>query len=259
MDPKVDVYMNAVLDTFTVGKTNIEEAMRVMKKELKGGGDTQQIQLLALRRYLRMGGARVARQWAWTPEEVLAHSAEIKDLIAEAKEVVKVFESDNPELQLTISQVRDLARQVHLWCTNGTVKDSARALIKDAKAELADSKYTPSPTDSAVSEFKKWLHDYMPIKEPTSAAPGTSDHGQMHAVDFVVIKGKETVAGTETKRIGADWKATGLEQKLKAATESTPASVELGRPVLQGPLKHPYEPWHYALPKGSRTKGHGAH
>jgi hypothetical protein len=255
MDPKVDVYMDAVIDTFTVGRTNVQEAMRVMEKEMKTRrGELQQIQLLALRRYLRLGGARVARQWAWTPEEVLAHSAEIKDLMAEAKEVVKVFELDNPEYQLTISKVRDLARQVHLWCTNQTVKDSARELMKDVKQELADSKYLPSPTDAAVAEFKKWLHDYVPLKEPTSAAPGTSDHGQMHAVDFVVMQGTTTIAGTETAKIGSDWKATGLEKKLKAATENTPGSLLLGRPVLQGPLKHPYEPWHYALPKGSKKR-----
>jgi hypothetical protein len=253
MDPKIDVYMNAVIATFTVARRNIEEAMRLMHAEMKGRSETQQIQLLALRRYIRMGGPRIARQWAWTPAEALKHSGEIRDLMLEAAAVVKVFEADNPGLQLTISQIRDLAHQVHLWCTNPTVKFSAHALLADARAKLAEATFLPSPTPAAVEEFKHWLHSYKPVKEPSSAAPGTSDHGQQHAVDFVVMRGKKIIAGTETAKIGPDWKSTGLETRLKAATEKTPAAVQLGRPVLQGPLKHPYEPWHYALPKGSRS------
>jgi hypothetical protein len=94
----------------------------------------------------------------------------------------------------------------------------------------------PRPED--VKDFVPVLQNASVTPEPTSAAPGTSDHGQLRAVDFVVYQGSTLIAGTTTATIATVWKAQGWEQKLIAATENT---------GLIGPLKHPYEPWHWKL------------
>lgn len=252
-DQTVERYMNAVIATLTLVRTNVEEAMRLMVREMKGSAETQQVQLLALRRYLRLGEARVFKQWAWTPAEAAKHTAETQALMDEAFEVAKAFEADNPGFQLSISKLRDLERQVHLWCKNQFVHTAARGLIADAKSTLAGSAYQPTPTAASTQAFRSYLQQVHVKPEPTSAAPGTSDHGQQHAVDFVVMTGTKLIAGVETSLIGPQWYNTGFDKKLKRATEKTPAAQRLRRPVLQGPLQHPYEPWHYSLPKGSAS------
>lgn len=252
MDKKVDQYINATISTFVQTRTNIEEAMRLMRVELLGRRETQEIQLLALRRYLRMGEGKILRQWAWTSADVLKHSGEIQELMTEAAEVVKAFEADNRGLTLNISQLRNLRRQVHLWCTNPTIHKAAARLMVDTKAKLAEPSFQATPNAASIAQFRAFLQNYRPITEPSSAAPGTSDHGQQHAIDFVVMKDGKIIAGTETGKIAVAWKHTGFEIALKTATEKTPNALALGSPVLEGPLKHPYEPWHYALPKGKR-------
>jgi hypothetical protein len=256
MDPKVETYMKAVIATFTAGRTNVEEAMGLMEIEMKSGPHCQQIKLLALRRYLRLGGARLVRQWAWTPAEAEKHKGETAALLAEAEAVAQVFAEQNPGLSLAISPIRDLKRQVYLWCKNKTVKQAAARLIVDARAKLAESEFLASPTPTAVSEFRSYLHHYDVEPEPSSAVPGTSDHGQQHAVDFVVKDGSgKPIADTETATIRTNWQNTGFDKKLKAATENTPSALERRKPILRGPLLTPFEPWHYALPKGERSAG----
>jgi hypothetical protein len=60
----------------------------------------------------------------------------------------------------------------------------------------------------------------------------------MHAVDLVVVRHGRTVAGTSTGDIGTVWEAHGWEANLIKATAGT---------KLVGPLKHPYEPWHWRI------------
>jgi len=141
-------------------------------------------------------------------------------VLTEAKAVVTVFEDNNPGLTLIISPVRDLQRQVDLWCKNKTVKQAAARLIQDARAKLAESNFLASPTAASVSDFRSYLKTYLVDPEPSSAAPGTSDHGQQHAVDFVVKeKGGRTLADTETATIRTSWHNTGFDKALKTATE----------------------------------------
>jgi len=76
--------------------------------------------------------------------------------------------------------------------------------------------------------------------EPTSAAPGTSDHGQMRAVDFVVMKNGKTIADVVSSTIIPNWRVPGWEKALIDAASTT---------KLKGPLPTPYEPWHWWLPR----------
>ena len=81
------------------------------------------------------------------------------------------------------------------------------------------------------------------IPKPTSAAPGLSEHGRLKAIDFVILKGHVVIAKTNTEKeiLDQQWETPGWTRKLKEA-------VTQSQSVLTGPLKSPYEPWHYTIP-----------
>ena len=58
------------------------------------------------------------------------------------------------------------------------------------------------------------------------------------AFDFQVKRGEETVAGTDSKNSIASWDKKGWTEKLRAAVQAASSK-------FSGPLKMPYEPWHY--------------
>jgi hypothetical protein len=62
----------------------------------------------------------------------------------------------------------------------------------------------------------------------------------MQAVDLVVVQDGDVVAGTDTKEIPTRWQHDGWGEKLIKATYGS---------QLVGPLKHPFEPWHWTLGK----------
>jgi hypothetical protein len=45
--------------------------------------------------------------------------------------------------------------------------------------------------------------------------------------------------------IGSQWHATGFDKQVKLATQGT---------GLVGPLRDPYEPWHYGIPYGAEPE-----
>jgi len=68
--------------------------------------------------------------------------------------------------------------------------------MTDARTELANPRYLPTPAVQSSAEFSNFLETYRfgRGQEPTNAAPGLSDHGQMKAVDFIIYQGGKKVA-----------------------------------------------------------------
>jgi len=250
-DPKLQEYMDQTVTSFSEAQNEIADALSRIFSELGGDASVQRVQLLALRRYVIKGGHGVAEAWPWNAEQARQHKADTEKMNAAAKQTMKNFHDQNPELRLGRSQVRDLPRQVHLWCSNDKVRKASAHLLPRAFKELSKVELYPEiPTDAGpINAFKNFLRHYMPVPEVTSAAPGTSDHGQDRAVDFVVIQGAKTLAGTSKDRIPTDWQATGYDKALKKATKDT---------GLDGPLQHPHEPWHYWLKKEDPEKAGAA-
>lgn len=239
-DPKVDVYMDAVVNAFQPGGSQVRDALHRIAKLLMKKQDPQPIQVLALRRYLRVGGTKLVANWPWTPAQKAANQKQTDALEAEAEIVQRNFAAANPGYTLGVSPIRDLDKQVRLWCTNTTVQKAAPPLFARVRTELAGSGYFTPPTDSAVAKFHEFLKGSNVLPEPTSAAPGTSDHGQMRAVDFVVMKAGQVIAGVESALIVPNWRQPGWERALIEAAKGT---------RLKGPLPTPYEPWHWWLPR----------
>jgi hypothetical protein len=156
----------------------------------------------------------------------------------EAARVQAAFARNNPGYTLGVSPPRSLARQVHLWVTSSSAQAASERLLRTVARELAKPDYELPPPATRVEQFAAWLRELHVDPEPGNAAPGTSDHGQVRAVDFVVMRGSEVVAGTTRSTIPAAWTAPGWAKKLADAVAGT---------QLRGPLKVPYEPWHWSL------------
>jgi len=238
--------MDETVTSFSEAQNEIADAMLRMKAQLHDAANVQQIQLLALRRYLRMGGRAVASAWPWSTEQRDVNKKDSDRMNAEAAKVVANFATQNPGLKLDRTGIRNLAKQIELWCGNESVHLAAGNLLPRVLQELAKADYPEFPTDSApINQFKKFLKDSKVDPEPTSAAPGTSDHGQDRAVDFIVKKDGKTVASTSKAGIKKEWENTGYDKALKKATEGT---------EMDGPLPNPKEPWHYWLKKAKKAK-----
>ena len=245
-DPKVDAYMAGAVDAMPIGKVNVREALKAIADQqallVKRSMTAQPYQLLALRRYLRAGGAKLLANWPWTVLEQSTTYSQVITALKQAAIVTKAnFERSNPGYVLGYTGARSLERQAVLWIDNDTVVQAALKLMNSARTELATATYLAAPTEASAKQFSKFLSDYAFSKkeEPSNAAPGLSDHGQMKAVDFYIDQHGKRVADIRTALIDSQWVSTGFAQKLKAATVGT---------NLEGPLKTPYEPWHYSIP-----------
>jgi len=226
---RVEVYLKMVAMS---SQPKIQEALRMIGKPA--------LQLLALRRYLRKTRG-LDGQWVWSHEQIKSYEASPQFTRArqEIEKVRKQFENLNPGYSLGVSPIRDLNRQVALWNGNQTVHMAADDLMRKCLQEIDNYPDARDKNDS--DRFCAFLTSSPVHPEPTSAAPGLSDHGQMHAIDFVVMKGHLKIADTKTATIGIQWDAPGWTQKLNDA-------VTLSKSLFQGPLQHPREPWHYILP-----------
>ena len=252
VDAKLGWYLETIVKTQMRPSAAplVSDAMAQIAKAA-GPSNGQELQTLALRRYLRMQnleGKDLASIWAWTPEQVKENlealpgedgkETEARRLMREARAVQRSFAAANPGYTLGVSPPRSLERQVKLWCSSLDCKEAASRLTKQAVQQVSQEAFELPAQLSAIVELSTWLMKAGVKPEPGNAAPGTSDHGQVRAVDFVVIQAGRVIAGTSRRTIESDWTASGWAAKLAAATAKT---------RLAGPLKHPYEPWHWYL------------
>jgi hypothetical protein len=230
---KLLLYLDATAATFPLTDANkVRQALGMI-------GDPPCLQLLALRRYIRKAKSLDA-QWAWDRDQVwkFEHGAESTAVRADIDRVQSAFARLNPGYALGVSPIRSLARQVAKFKANATVRKAAAGLEQRCLEVLDD--YPDSPDPARTLQFRSYLGQCPVSPEPSSAAPGLSDHGQMHAIDFVVLRtpGQKLIAGTSTATIRDAWDIPGWTDKLRAAVRSA-------GDVFDGPLKSPREPWHY--------------
>lgn len=241
-DEKVRAYMLAAVDTLRGGKTEVLDALERISAYMKrhAPGRLLATQLLAVRKYLRSKrrGANLEAIWSWTDADIDAQKKlePTKSLYEEAAKVQANFKKANPDYHLVLSPVRSLEAQVRLWGRNSTVGEAGAKLLAEMKEVLSSDQYPAAPTTAKSFDFAEALRQKKVSPEPTNAVPGTSDHGRGKAVDFVVMKGTAIVAPIRSSAVQPIWKKEGWEDKLAAACEGT---------KLVGPLKHPYESWHW--------------
>lgn len=241
-DEKVEKYKDKVVEGFSESSEEIKVVLQLIANYSKSNKNDLELQILAVRRYLRKGDKEVHSNWSWTDEEARAKKKEepAKTLYAEAKKVQNKFAKENPGYILVVTPIRGFEKQVKLWNTNHTVKNAGKKLLENVTKELGKKEYPDIPTGVVISKFKNYLRTSSVSPEPTSAAPGTSNHGRGLAVDFVIKKspGGALAAGISSKKRQADWKDSGWGKKLKTACAGS---------KLKGPLMHPDEPWHWEI------------
>lgn len=243
-DPKVEAYLTAVAG-WSIRQTargDVAEALRQIERAALMTYK-QSLRLLAMRRYLRLqDGDHVDLHaiWSWTDEQVQESLREGtgRDLMNEATRVQATFARSNPGYRIGVSPPRSLARQVQLWVTSASARTAGERLLRETSRELTKQTYDLPPHMTRVEAFATWLRRRPVDPEPGNAAPGTSDHGQVRAVDFVVMQGGLVIAGTSRTSIPIAWTSSGWAQRLADATAGT---------RLRGPLRVPYEPWHWSL------------
>ena len=199
--PRVEAYISMVAG-WSIRQTaqrDVAEALSGIQREAMIEFK-QALRVLALRRYLRLqerDRIDLHSIWPWSEEQVQEslRDGAARDLMNEAGRVQVTFARSNPGYTLGLSPPRSLASQVHAWVISASAQVAGRRLLREAARELADSKYELPPPVTKVAAFAVWLRERRIDPEPGNAAPGTSDHGQMRAVDFVVMRGREVVAG----------------------------------------------------------------
>jgi hypothetical protein len=194
--------------------------------------------LLATRAYLRADDTLGSR-WSWTADEIEshAHSPEYRALLAETERVRARFEAQNPGYTLYANtEARSVELQIARFNTNPSVGRVASSLHRQALAELGKPVYCSPDQADAVERFKQFLARWRPTTAAPLAAPGISRHGQLRAIDFQIMKDGAVVAPTETATVKRNWDAPGWTRKLQAAVQGS---------HFRGPLRSPYEPWHY--------------
>lgn len=194
--------------------------------------------LLAARSYLR-AGEDLRSRWSWSAEEIRAHtrSAEYRALIDETAQVRRRFEMQNPGYTLYANtEVRSLELQISRFNSNQSVQRAAHQLHKSALTEVFRPPYDSPAEAESVARFKKFLTAWRPPAAAALAAPGISRHGQLRAIDFQIVKNGAIVAPPETATVRRNWDSPGWTEKLQAAAAGT---------RFRGPLRSPYEPWHY--------------
>jgi hypothetical protein len=173
-DSKVGRYMSATVNSFNVARPEIQEALALIQQRLRDPERVRPVQLLALRRYVRLGDKKVRTQWAWTAEETnrLSQSGPALLLLSEAAVVQRKFAADNPGFSLEISPLRSLDRQVLLWSQNNTVHTCAASFLEMVKSEFQKAVYQDLPDPTSTRSFLEYLRNSEVKPEPTSAAPG---------------------------------------------------------------------------------------
>lgn len=194
--------------------------------------------LLAARAYLRAGD-QLRTRWSWSTDEIHAHtrSPEYRAFLDETDKVRTRFEAQNPGYTLYANtEARSLELQITRFNTNKSVAKVAASLQKQALAEIGKPAYGSPERADSVQQFKQFLARWRPPTAAPLAAPGISRHGQLRAIDFQIMKDGAIVAPTDTATVKRNWDSPGWTKKLQAA-------VAGGN--FRGPLKSPYEPWHY--------------
>lgn len=214
--------------------------------------------LLALRRYLLAGPKKIEKNWAWDAEQERDFKADRSryDAMEQAlKKVKDAFQARCAGCTLHAkTEARNYERQLELWNQNEKKNGLEEKLRVLAREELVDEHYPddPKPHDPSLHNFGEFL-----IKNgspeilggtTTNAPPGLSDHGQLTAFDFVVMKNGHLVAGTSTNKdyMRINWEQSGYAKSLKEAAEEANKALKPAA-MFEGPLRagRLYEPWHY--------------
>jgi len=251
-EAKLKDYIFAAAGTLREIRFTVQETLAAIGAGINKDPGPLAMQVAALRRYAEHDQKK-GWMWQWTWSEVEERAYEASPMATfvreEISKVTFLFAQTNRGYRLGTSPLRNLKMQIRLWNGNAHIQNVGRALKKAAMSELARKTYPRSPDLASIMRFFNFIRSCHLVDQLTSAVPGTSDHGQMRAVDFIILDTRGSlVAGTDTSSIASRWQAPGWHLKLHKAIKDSLSAFD-------GPLKKPYEPWHYVVNKGAAPQG----
>lgn len=229
-ETKLDRYMD-------LAAKKLDRRMQRALSHIPGDGR----RLLALKYYARRPGDLDSR-WALNANQMSKHhgSKQHRQAVASVEAIKLRFARDNPGYRLKVTvDPRSLEEQIELWNTTASTEQAGRSILASAEDALtSDAAWPSDPTAKDVTRFAQLLASTSTTRTPTVAAPGFSRHGTGRAFDFIVCKGVEIVAGATSGSVATAWDKAGWTTKVKEAIAEV-------CPNFVGPLRSPYEPWHY--------------
>ncbi len=226
---KADLYLEEIAAT-------MDRRIRNVLPHIDGTGR----RLLGMRSYLR-SETLIDTRWAWTADEVrkFENTDEYRQMMTDVGKVQAAFVEMNPGYTLRVNTtVRTLNEQLKSWNSIPSVELASDGMLNAARRELAGNAYPQEPSAAAAETFARFVRSFVPQPQPTVAAPGLSPHGRLKAFDFIVERDGQVVAGASSASAKSIWDDGGWTTKLnRAVLRSTNRFV--------GPLRFPYEPWHY--------------
>jgi hypothetical protein len=203
--------------------------------------------LLAMKYYMRRSDEDIIQKWAWTSEEArkFRSSQEYRIATDAIEGVKKIFAELNPGYRLQVKmEIRSLESQLGKWNSVRSIQLASAEIVDSCLAYLADSTLglDTVPTDTSLARLRTLLLAFEPKQVPTVAVPGLSQHGQLRAFDFRIMRGNRLVAGASSRSIATAWDGAGWTAKLREA-------ICCNSDTFEGPLDDPYEPWHYTYIK----------
>lgn len=218
--------------------------------------------LLAVRGYIRFA-SRINTRWAMTDDEEAEYrgTGAWRTMQAEVRQIQSAFASSHRGHTLAVNmRARSLDQQIALWNGNDTVLALGTRLMELIRVELDRDRYPAAPTDESVAALTEWIGQpagilglsatvlrrrrgrptlRIRVNTPSNATPGLSSHGQIKALDFVVKRGRATIAGADMGQRDTVWRGPdNWSNRLNAAITSVSSDWD-------GPLQNPDEPWHY--------------
>lgn len=202
--------------------------------------------LLAVRQYIRYTDVKkkkIWESWAWSDSEIEEwYKSDAYKKASKLIDAIKSkFNASNSGYRLKVSKkVRTLEQQIYLWNISDQVLSLGMDLKTKVSKEIDKSGYSATAGRDDAEKLRKYLAQVQLKSKLMLAVPGLSDHGHGNAYDFVI----EDTSGKRMAGAAGSWISTwdwpnGWTKKLKDAVDAA------GDGRFKGPLKSPYEPWHY--------------
>lgn len=227
---KLDRYM-------TLASSRLDARMQTALSHIPDDGR----RLLAIKYYARRAKS-IDGSWALSSKQLAKYRASKQHRQAIALvEAIKVrFSEQNPGYHLRVdTDVRTLEEQIEIWNSVGSTAAAGEGIHDAASRALMDSTRWPdSPSAADAARFASLISSTGVSQVPTAAVPGFSLHGTGRAFDFIIYQGDKIVAGANAGSARGMWDKPEWTRKLNEAIVAVSDR-------FVGPLRAPYEPWHY--------------
>lgn len=207
--------------------------------------------LLAIRGYIRYVDVKhkcIRDNWAWNDAQKAEWyaSAAYAQACGLLDDIARTFRRANDGFRLEQKrQVRTVEMQVDNWRFSKQVLRLGGELRAKISQRLDRDEYSDYPGGNEAHLLREYIAGTSVSEQLYVATPGLSDHGHGNAFDTEVLSTK----GKMMAACHAAWIST-WDGPHRWTEKLYDAVMMSGGGRFKGPLKAPYEPWHYEYDHG---------